>query len=130
MERLGLVIRGRHALAQRILAPYPWRLPQLKGYGRRSRHRSWSGLWRLLLFITAQKAGFYKPRREPYARTLAALDPDPKYTLFVAGSAADVPGASAPGMSVYWHNRVGQPATNDAKLLYHERTLNRLREIA
>ena len=80
--------------------------------------------------MTAEEAGFYKTRREPYARTLAALGTNPKRTLFVAGSAADVPGASALGMPVYWHNRVGLPATNDAKPLYHERTLNRLREIA
>ena len=80
--------------------------------------------------MTAEEAGFYKPRREPYARTLAALGTDPKRTLFVAGSAADVPGASALGMPVYWHNRVGLPATDDAKPLYHEQTLDRLREIA
>lgn len=79
---------------------------------------------------TAEEAGYYKPRREPYAETLTALGTDPKRTLFVAGSAADVPGASALGMPVYWHNRVGLPATDDAKPRYHERTLDRLREIA
>ncbi|MEM9359147.1 MAG: HAD-IA family hydrolase [Pseudomonadota bacterium] len=82
------------------------------------------------IVMTAEEAGFYKPRREPYAKTLAALGTDPKRTLFVAGSAADVPGASALGMPVYWHNRVGLPPTDDAKPLYHERTLDRLREIA
>ena len=80
--------------------------------------------------MTAEEAGFYKPRREPYAKTLAALGTDPKRTLFVAGSAADVPGASALGMSVYWHNRIGLAATGDAKPDYHERTLDRLSVIA
>ena len=80
--------------------------------------------------MTAEEAGFYKPRREPYARTLTALGTEPARTLFVAGSAADVPGASALGMPVYWHNRVGLPATDDAKPVYHERTLDRLLEIA
>ncbi len=79
--------------------------------------------------MTAEEAGFYKPRREPYAKTLSALGTDPKRTLFVAGSAADVPGASGLGMPVYWHNRIGLPAVANIKPLYHERTLNRLHEI-
>lgn len=79
--------------------------------------------------VTAQEAGFYKPRREPYAQTLAALGTDPKRTLFVAGSAADVPGASALGMPVYWHNRIGLAASSNAAPEYHERSLDRLLEI-
>jgi acyl dehydratase len=35
-------------------------------------------------------------------------------TLFVAGSASDVPGAKGVGMPVYWHNRVGLPPRDDA----------------
>lgn len=80
--------------------------------------------------MTAEEAGYYKPRREPYAKALAALGTDPARTLFVAGSAADVPGATALGMPVYWHNRIGLPATDAVRPRYHERTLDRLREIA
>lgn len=77
--------------------------------------------------ITAEEAGFYKPRTQPYAATLAAMNMDPKQVLFVAGSAADVPGAMALGMPVYWHNRIGVAA--EAEPLYHERSLNRLLEV-
>lgn len=76
--------------------------------------------------VTAQEAGFYKPRRETYARTLEALGTDPARTLFVAGSAADVPGASALGMPVYWHNRIGLPAVDDVSPTYVERSLDHL----
>ena len=71
--------------------------------------------------MTAEEAGFYKPRSEPYVATLAAMDMDPARVLFVAGSAADMPGAMAPGMPVYWHNRIGVKA--EAEPLYHERSL-------
>jgi 2-haloalkanoic acid dehalogenase type II len=57
--------------------------------------------------ITAEEAGFYKPRPEPYRAVLAKLGTTPERTLFVAGSAADVPGAKGVGMPVYWHNRMG-----------------------
>lgn len=77
--------------------------------------------------MTAEEAGFYKPRSEPYAATLAAMDIAPRRVLFVAGSAADVPGAMALGMSVYWHNRIGVKA--EAEPLYHERSLDRLLEV-
>jgi 2-haloacid dehalogenase len=43
--------------------------------------------------VTAESAGFYKPRPEPYRDVLRLLDTTPARTLFVAGSAADVPGA-------------------------------------
>jgi FMN phosphatase YigB (HAD superfamily) len=79
--------------------------------------------------MTAEEAGFYKPMREPYARTLAAIGTDPARTLFVAGSAADVPGASALGMPVYWHNRIGMTAVNAVTPDYHEPSLDRLLEI-
>ena len=77
--------------------------------------------------MTAEEAGFYKPRAEPYAATLAVMDMDPARVLFVAGSAADVPGAMALGMPVYWHNRISVKA--EAEPLYHERSLDRLLEI-
>lgn len=59
--------------------------------------------------MTAEEAGFYKPRPEPYRATLELLGTAPERTLFVAGSSADVPGASGVGMPVMWHNRVGLP---------------------
>ena len=59
--------------------------------------------------ITAEEAGFYKPHSQPYEMALDALGTEPAKTLFVAGSPADVPGADALGMPVYWHNRLGLP---------------------
>ena len=64
---------------------------------------------RFAAIVTAETAGFYKPRPEPYRRVLESLGTDPARTLFVAGSAADVPGAGGVGMPVYWHNRLGLP---------------------
>ena len=64
--------------------------------------------------VTAEQAGFYKPRAEPYLAVLAALGTAPERTLFVAGSASDVPGANAVGMPVVWHNRAGLPPRGDA----------------
>ena len=58
---------------------------------------------------TAESVGFYKPRPEVYRAVLHRLGTDPARTLFVAGSASDVPGARGVGMPVYWHNRVGLP---------------------
>jgi 2-haloacid dehalogenase len=48
---------------------------------------------RFSVIMTAESAGFYKPRPEPYRAVLKALDTAPPRTLFVAGSAADLPGA-------------------------------------
>jgi 2-haloacid dehalogenase len=59
---------------------------------------------------TAEEAGFYKPRPEPYRAVLAALEVSADHALFVAGSPADVAGAAAVGMAVVWHNRAGLPA--------------------
>jgi FMN phosphatase YigB (HAD superfamily) len=55
--------------------------------------------------VTAEEAGHFKPRPEPYRMALDRLQCRAEAVLFVAGSAADVPGASAVGMPVYWHNR-------------------------
>ena len=76
--------------------------------------------------ITAEDAGYYKPRAEPYAMALRALGSSAGRTLFVAGSASDVPGASAVGMPVYWHNRIGLSAHNQVVPSYMERSLDRL----
>jgi len=58
---------------------------------------------------TAESVGFYKPRPEVYRAVLKRLGTAPARTLFVAGSASDVPGAKRVGMPVYWHNRIGLP---------------------
>jgi 2-haloalkanoic acid dehalogenase type II len=60
----------------------------------------------IAVVVTAEEAGFYKPRPEPYRMALARLGCAAGEALFVAGSAADVPGASAVGMAVFWHNRM------------------------
>jgi 2-haloacid dehalogenase len=62
---------------------------------------------------SAEEVGYYKPRPEPYLSVLKKLGTDPARTLFVAGSAADVPGASGVGMPVFWHNRAGLTFTSD-----------------
>jgi 2-haloacid dehalogenase len=56
---------------------------------------------------TAEMAGAYKPRPEPYRLALEALDVNAARTLFVAGSPDDIAGANRVGMPVYWHNRRG-----------------------
>lgn len=56
--------------------------------------------------VTAESAGAYKPRPEPYRRALHELDLPAERVLFVAGSRYDIPGAGSVGMPVWWHNRV------------------------
>ena len=80
--------------------------------------------------VTAESAGFYKPRPEPYRAVLAQLGTAPARTLFVAGSAADVPGAKGVGMPVYWHNRMGLPAHDGAAPDFMETSLRPLLELA
>ena len=74
--------------------------------------------------ITAEEAGFYKPRPEAYRAVLEALDLPAVAVLFVAGSSADVPGAAGVGMPVVWHNRVGLAARPGATPLREARTLD------
>jgi 2-haloacid dehalogenase len=57
--------------------------------------------------VTAERAGAYKPRPEPYRQALAVLGLPADRVLFVAGSRYDIAGADAVGMPVWWHNRVG-----------------------
>jgi len=57
--------------------------------------------------VTSERAGFYKPRPEPYRLALAELKLDPKEVLFVAGSGFDLIGTGKVGLDTYWHNRVG-----------------------
>jgi hypothetical protein len=51
------------------------------------------------------------------------LGTSPARTLYVAGSAADIPGASALGMPVYWHNRIGLAPIDDVAPTWLERSL-------
>ena len=78
------------------------------------------------LVATAESVGFYKPRPEVYRAVLQKLGTRPERTLFVAGSASDVPGAKAVGMPVYWHNRVGLPPRDDARPEFLEKSLEPL----
>jgi 2-haloacid dehalogenase len=59
------------------------------------------------VIVTSERAGFYKPRPEPYRLALKELDLDPEQVLFVAGSGFDLIGTSKVGLDTYWHNRVG-----------------------
>ncbi len=81
------------------------------------------------IVVTAEAAGYYKPRPEPYAMAINTLRIPAERILFVAGSAADVPGASAVGMPVYWHNRIGLKQTGDVPPAYLESSLDRLPSI-
>ena len=56
--------------------------------------------------VTAETAGAYKPRPEPYTLALDTLNVHASRALFVAGSPADITGANAVGMDVSWHNRL------------------------
>ncbi|HEY6835561.1 MAG TPA: HAD-IA family hydrolase [Gaiellaceae bacterium] len=55
--------------------------------------------------VTAEAAGAYKPRPEPYRLALERLGAHPSRARFVAGSPSDIDGALAVGMDVWWHNR-------------------------
>jgi 2-haloalkanoic acid dehalogenase type II len=55
--------------------------------------------------VTAEAAGAYKPRPEPYRLALGRLSVQPSRALFVAGSPRDIAGARGVGMDVWWHNR-------------------------
>jgi FMN phosphatase YigB (HAD superfamily) len=55
--------------------------------------------------VTVEEVGYYKPHLLPYHLALHRLQCAAESGLFVAGSSANVPGASAVGVSVFWHNR-------------------------
>jgi 2-haloacid dehalogenase len=55
--------------------------------------------------VTAEAAGAYKPRPEPYRLALERLSVQPSQALFVAGSPPDITGARGAGLDVWWHNR-------------------------
>jgi 2-haloalkanoic acid dehalogenase type II len=56
--------------------------------------------------VTAERAGFYKPHSKAYRLALEELNVEPARALFVAGSPADLSGATNVGMPVFWHNRL------------------------
>lgn len=66
------------------------------------------------VLVSAEAAGFYKPHPAPYRLTLEQLGIEGDQAIFVAGSPSDIPGASAVGMTVVWHNRAGLPTADDA----------------
>ena len=57
--------------------------------------------------VTSERAGFYKPRPEPYELALRELALPADRVLFVCGSAFDLFGTAQAGMDTLWHNRVG-----------------------
>ena len=59
--------------------------------------------------VTAEAAGAYKPRPEPYRLALERLGVQPSRAVFVAGSPGDIAGARGAGMDVWWHNRLQLP---------------------
>jgi 2-haloacid dehalogenase len=59
--------------------------------------------------VTAEAAGAYKPRPEPFRHALDRLGLEPSRALFVAGSPADITGAAGVGMRAWWHNRLQLP---------------------
>jgi 2-haloacid dehalogenase len=59
--------------------------------------------------VTAEAAGAYKPRPEPYRLALERLGVQPSRALFVAGTPGDITGAGGAGMHVWWHNRLQLP---------------------
>lgn len=73
--------------------------------------------------VTAEEAGFYKPRPEPYRAALDALGLPAERVLFVAGSKYDVAGASTVGMPVWWHNRIGLDLGDSVPPIAEERSL-------
>jgi 2-haloacid dehalogenase len=57
--------------------------------------------------VTSERAGFYKPRPEPYQLALDELSLPASRVLFVCGSAFDLFGTAKVGMATLWHNRAG-----------------------
>jgi 2-haloalkanoic acid dehalogenase type II len=82
------------------------------------------------VIVTSERAGFYKPRPEPYELALSELRLEARDVLFVAGSGFDLIGTSRVGLDTYWHNRVGLKRPVEAPApLREERSLHGLREL-
>lgn len=79
------------------------------------------------VIVTAERAGFYKPRPEPYRLALAELGLPAARVLFVAGSGFDLIGTSGVGLATLWHNRAGiAPPPGAPAPLAERRTLAEL----
>lgn len=77
--------------------------------------------------VTAERAGFYKPRPEPYRLALAEIGLPASRVLFIAGSGFDLIGTAAVGLPTLWHNRAGLARPDAAPApLAEKRTLNEL----
>ncbi|MEP7003848.1 MAG: HAD-IA family hydrolase [Chloroflexota bacterium] len=81
------------------------------------------------LVMTAEEAGAYKPDPRPYRAAIGALRLEGKRVLFVAGSGHDVGGATRAGMDVYWANRLGAAAPDDATPLVQAPGFGRLASV-
>jgi 2-haloacid dehalogenase len=81
---------------------------------------------RFELIMSAEQAGAYKIDPRAYQAALDALKLPAERVLFVAGSAHDVPGASALGMPVYWSNRQRLPVPDGSRPLVDAPDLTRL----
>jgi 2-haloalkanoic acid dehalogenase type II len=84
--KLGVVTNTSEALAQRAVKKVEARFDAV---------------------LSAERAGWYKPAGVPYEMMLQELGVEPGRTLYVAGSPLDIVGASAAGMDVVWHDRIG-----------------------
>jgi len=80
--------------------------------------------------VTAEAAGAYKPRPEPFLLALETLGLEPARALFVAGSPSDIDGARGAGMDVCWHNRRRLPLGGHAAPLMELGSLEPLVELA
>ena len=79
------------------------------------------------VFVSAERAGCYKPDPRTYRLALSELGCAPNRCLFVAGSAYDLFGTASVGLATYWHDRIGMPKPAGAPSpLAHHRTLRPL----
>ena len=66
------------------------------------------------VFVTADRAGYYKPQPQPYRLAMNELRVKPNRCLFVAGSAYDLFGTARVGLPTWWHNRTRMPLPENA----------------
>jgi len=79
------------------------------------------------VLVTAERAGVYKPDPRAYLLALDDLGVAASRCLFVAGSAYDLVGTAAVGLSTYWHDRIGMTPPDGAPTpLAHHATLRPL----
>ena len=79
--------------------------------------------------VTAEEAGFYKPRPEPYRAVLAQLGPRPHARCSWRARPPTCRARKGVGMPVYWHNRMGLPAHDGATPDFMETSLRPLLEL-